>query len=162
MSLHLVFTAGEGITGAVIRALTWSPVAHVGGLIDNTWVLDATPTSGVALHPGIAGQVVGAFSIACPARVERRAVGWACRQVGKPYDWTAIAGFVGRQDWHDPGAWFCMELWLAAFEYAGWPLLHLRHLNRGTPRDGMLSPRLKEISVTAALRRVLTIPARTA
>ena len=158
MSLHLVFTRGEGMTGAVIRAGTWSRAAHVGGLLDDGMVLDATPSLGVALHPGISGRVVGLLAVACTPEVERTAVAWAHRQVGKPYDWTAIAGFFTRRDWHDPGAWFCMELWLAAFEHAGWPLLHLRHVNRGSPRDGMLSPRLREIPMTEDLRRRLALP----
>ena len=158
MSLKLVFTAGEGISGAVIRAGTWSRAAHVGGLLDGGMVLDATPSRGVALHPGIAGRVVGLFTVACTPKIERKALEWVHLQIGKPYDWTAIAGFFMRRDWHDPEAWFCMELWLAAFEYAGWPLLHLHHLNRGSPRDGMLSPRLQETPVSETLRRRLALP----
>jgi hypothetical protein len=155
MSLRLVFTAGEGITGAIIRAGTWSNAAHVGGLLGDDLVLDATPTLGVALHRGIAGRVVGLFATTATPDIEQEAISWARGQIGKPYDWSAIAGFFIRRDWHDPGAWFCMELWLAAFEQAGWPLLELRHLNRGSPRDGMLSPRLRELPVPEALRRAL-------
>lgn len=157
MSLRLVFTAGEGVTGAVIRAGTWSRAAHVGGLLDDGLVLDATPSAGVALHPGIAGRVVGLFAVGCSPETEQAAIAWARCQIGKPYDWTAIAGFFVRRDWHDPAAWFCMELWLAAFEAVGWPLLQLRHLNRGSPRDGLLSPRLRELPVTEGLRLQLAM-----
>ncbi len=155
--MRLVFTRGEGLTGAVIRAGTWSRAAHVGGVLDDGTVLDATPALGVAVHPGIAGEVVGIFDVLCAPALERVALGWAMRQIGKPYDWSAIAGFFTRRDWHDPGQWFCMELWLAAFEYAEWPLLMLRHVDRGSPRDGMLSPRLREVEVTPAMRKALAL-----
>lgn len=156
MTLRLVFTRGEGISGTVIRWGTWSAAAHVGGWLDDRTVLDATPALGVAQHVGIAGDVVGLFRVDCAPEVERCAVAWAGRQIGKPYDWSAIAGFFVRRDWHSTGEWFCMELWLAAFEYAGWPLIRLRHLNRGSPRDGMLSPRLIEEPVTPLIREALT------
>ncbi|MDE2096293.1 MAG: hypothetical protein KGL39_03540 [Patescibacteria group bacterium] len=39
-------------------------------------------------------------------------------QIGKPYDESAIAGFVLGRDWRSPRAWFCSELGAAAFEHA--------------------------------------------
>jgi len=39
---------------------------------------------------------------------------WLDAQIGKPYDWTAIAGFVVRyftgDMWHDADSWFCSEV----------------------------------------------------
>ena len=157
MTLRLVFTAGTGVAGAVIRLGTWSRAAHVGGWLDDGRILDATPSAGVSAHFGISGRVVGIFEVNCPSDVSRAAVAFATEQLGQPYDWTAIAGFFARRDWRAPGRWFCMELWLAAFEAAEWPLLRLRHVNRGSPRDGMLSPRLAEIPVSEGVRRALAL-----
>jgi hypothetical protein len=33
------------------------------------------------------------------------------QQLHKPYDSTAIWGFVADRDWRNPDAWFCSELW---------------------------------------------------
>ena len=36
---------------------------------------------------------------------------WLDAQVGKPYDWTALVGFLFRQrDWQRPDWWFCCEM----------------------------------------------------
>lgn len=35
-------------------------------------------------------------------------------QLGKPYDNSAIAGFVAGRNWQTPDAWFCSELCMAA------------------------------------------------
>ena len=40
---------------------------------------------------------------------EDDAVQWLEAQTGKPYDWTALLGFVLRRDWQRDDAWFCSE-----------------------------------------------------
>jgi uncharacterized protein YycO len=60
-------------------------------------------------------------------------------QIGKPYDFTAIAAFVARRDWQRPDSWFCSELIAAALLECGF----LRHTlaataNKITPRDLLL------------------------
>lgn len=35
---------------------------------------------------------------------------WLRQQIGKPYDWTAIIGFVFRSDWQATDSWFCSEV----------------------------------------------------
>jgi len=40
-------------------------------------------------------------------------------QQGKPYDSTAIWGFVAGRNWREDDSWFCSELQTAALEYAG-------------------------------------------
>lgn len=114
-------------------------------------MLDVTPSLGVARHPGVTWQVVGLFGVTCTPGVERTAVAWARRQIGKPYDQTAVAGFFTRRDGHDPEVWFRREISLAAFEYAGWPLRHFQHVSRSSPRNRMRSPRLLDIPITSGL-----------
>lgn len=40
-------------------------------------------------------------------------------QIGKPYDSTAIWGFVTGRDWREQDSWFCSELQARALEVAG-------------------------------------------
>lgn len=40
-------------------------------------------------------------------------------QIGKPYDHTAIWGFVLGRDWREDDSWICSELQAAALEAAG-------------------------------------------
>lgn len=40
-------------------------------------------------------------------------------QRGKPYDKTAIWGFVAGRDWREDDSWYCSELHTAALETAG-------------------------------------------
>lgn len=67
---------------------------------------------------------------------------WACTQIGKPYDFSAITGIVTDRDWHDESKWFCSELVAVAFEKIGVPILSTRPSSqpwRITPRDLLLS-----------------------
>lgn len=41
------------------------------------------------------------------------------RQLGKPYDTTAIWGFVTGRNWREKDSWICSELQAAALEAAG-------------------------------------------
>lgn len=54
-------------------------------------------------------------------------------EIGKPYDKTAIWGFVMGRDWREPDSWFCSELQARALEVAGAaPCLYLA-ANKITP-----------------------------
>ncbi len=66
---------------------------------------------------------------------------FAHAQVGKPYDYTAIAGFLARRDWREDDSWFCSELQAAAFEAGRRPLLNPTiSINRISPGLLELSP----------------------
>ena len=142
---HIVFTAGMGWTGFVTRFATWGTAGHVAFELPDGRYLDATPSLGVAVHEGLAGEIVGRFTVSCEPDVEAHALAWAHLQAEehKVYDWTALIGMAVRRDWHNPSAWFCSEIVAQAFEYAGFPLLRADHLNRVTPRDLMMSPCLR-------------------
>jgi len=57
---------------------------------------------------------------------------WLDGQVDKPYDWTAIVGFVLRGDWQAEDSWFCSELAETAFSLFGRPVFRA-DLSRVTP-----------------------------
>ncbi len=70
---------------------------------------------------------------------------WARTQLGKPYDFSAIAGIAVDRNWRDETKWFCSELIVASFEHVGFPLLSTRPsaaVWRYTPRDLLLSRNL--------------------
>lgn len=67
---------------------------------------------------------------------------WALAQIGKPYDFSAIAGIAFDRDWRDESRFFCSELIALAFEKVGAPILSTRPSSaayRITPRDLLLS-----------------------
>lgn len=54
-------------------------------------------------------------------------------QLGKPYDYEAIWGFLLNRDWREPDSWICSELQARALEVAGIvPCLYLA-CNKITP-----------------------------
>jgi len=62
-------------------------------------------------------------------------------QIGKPYDFWAIAGIVAQRDWNDTNRWFCSELIAAALchpDVAFFPKELAEEFNHITPRDLLL------------------------
>ena len=56
-------------------------------------------------------------------------------QIGKPYDYAAIIGFVFRRDWQADNRWFCSELPAWAAEQAGCPIFRAEAMHRVTPEN---------------------------
>jgi uncharacterized protein YycO len=65
---------------------------------------------------------------------EEAAWSWAAAQVGKPYDLTALFGWLSGRDWQEEDSWFCSELVAAAFDKAGSPLFREGTMSRVTPQ----------------------------
>jgi uncharacterized protein YycO len=142
----LRFTRGEGLYGYIVRWGTLSAFAHVGFKLDDGLVLDATPTYGVAIREAKDDETTEYFRVLAPRRHMDEAVTIALQQVGRPYDWSAIYGAVFRRDWCDDSSYFCAELVEFAFSKAHYPLVRDGHrYNRITPRDLLLSPRIRQV-----------------
>lgn len=70
------------------------------------------------------------------------AFAWAKTQIGKSYDFSAIAGIAFDRDWRNEERFFCSELIALAFEKIGSPILSTQPsvgVFRITPRDLLLS-----------------------
>jgi uncharacterized protein YycO len=146
----LRFTRGSGLGAAVVRIGTWSWCAHVGFKLESGIVLDATPECGVAFRDAKDDETTQYYRPLAPKAHVDAAVRWAMLQVGRPYDWTAIYGMFVRRDWHKDDKWFCSELICGAFGAAQWPLLQDQRLyDRISPRDLLLSPRIKRVATPA-------------
>lgn len=140
------FSHGSGWEDAIVRAVTWSDIAHLGFLLPDGMVIDATPAHGVALRQPDPENELFVFDVVVPAPVIEAAVAYARTQISRPYDWSAVIGVGLHRDWRRPDSWDCSELVAAAFEQAGFPLLRADHLNRITPRDLLMSPLLRPVA----------------
>jgi uncharacterized protein YycO len=142
----LRFTRGEGLYGYIIRLGTFSDFSHVGFKLDDGLVLDATPTYGVSVREAKDDDTTQYYRILAPRKYMEAALSYAMLQVGRPYDWSAVWGTIIRRDWCDDCKFFCSELVESAFSQAHYPLVRdSKHFNRITPRDLLLSPRIRQV-----------------
>lgn len=120
------FKAKHG--GPFSRAITWrtgGPYSHVEFYLPGRYAVTEEGTEIVrelcfSSYEGDGGTRVkhihlGAWWDCVEFDVDEQLVlavwGWACRQIGKGYDWAGILGFVN--PWRrggDPGRWFCSEI----------------------------------------------------
>lgn len=129
----LRFITDPGISSWAIRWFTWSEWSHVDLVLRDGRFLGARIDGGVRIRPHdyITPSVFRYAYVEVPD--PRRIYGWATSQIGKPYDWRAIAGFLPRANWHNPHAWFCSELVAGAFEQARQPIIDAE-TSRVTPQ----------------------------
>lgn len=79
-------------------------------------------------------------SIECTPEQKAAFDGFLIAQLGKPYDTTAILGFVANRDWRTPDAWFCSELAGAALEQSKiFPFNLAAPANKLAPTDLLLA-----------------------
>ena len=126
---RLIFTRSRNpALDILIRAFEGGSAGHVGIAMDEGGVIHATLRDGV--HVQTMAEflstriVVQEIPLALPNQPE--ADKWLRRQLLKPYDWTAIVGFLAWRDWSDDDAWFCSEL-AAGWMLAGGATLAGRH-----------------------------------
>ena len=143
------------------RAIAWysrSPYVHT----EFAWPLDdadpqqwlgAQPSGGVAIRPRDylgAARPFDMFEADLSDAQLRVLRTFLARQIGKPYDWRAIAGMAipALDRGHTQAAWFCSELVYYALASAGHALLRvpLKASDRITPRDVAVSLRLTQLA----------------
>jgi len=134
----------------------WNPVSAAIRFSTRSWASHAEfvdTDRGITLGArSIGGVKVRPYAKDRYSRVEQftakgilQAYEWARTQIGKPYDFSAIAGIAIDRNWRDETKWFCSELVAASFEHVGFPLLSTRPsaaVWRYTPRDLLLSRNL--------------------
>lgn len=112
--MNLLFINRRSPACFAIRAMTASRWSHVACEIDG-WVYEARAKPGVQ-KIGVVPAIEDALEIAM-ARIDtndRYAKAFLERQIGKPYDWSAVWTWFGSRDWQEPDCWFCSELVAAA------------------------------------------------
>ena len=132
--IRVVFCRSNRMRSWIIRAITWSAWSHV-ALVDGDEAIEAVwpgvraaPLSNVLEH--YAAHAFADLPCADPAA----ALQAARSQIGRPYDWKALVGFLLHRDWEDERAWFCSELVAWAIHQAGKPLFRVSVLRRVTPQ----------------------------
>ena len=81
------------------------------------------------------------------------AIAAARSQIGKPYDWTGLFGFLSGRDWQKVNRWFCSELATWAIAQGGTRLFRLEAQSRVTPGDlWMISERI-DVGLTGSISR---------
>lgn len=138
----LQFVRGAGWSSSLIAWFGAARFSHVDIVLDNGQLLgarwDKTPgdtPSGVRIRPPNYESWADRLRINIPCSVEQHEAfyDYAIRQVGKPYDASAIFAFAWGRDWHDDRAWYCSELAAACLEQAKILIPPPIPLNKVTP-----------------------------
>lgn len=143
-NVTLQFSTRPGLGSRLIRWFTWSEFSHVDFVLytaDGVWLL-GSKADGVKRRPYIESNYshVARFNLPdCPPA----AVQFAETQIGKPYDFSALFGFLLRRDWAEDDSWFCSELVYWAFEQAGYRPFRGMHMSRITPQHLLMLPTLR-------------------
>lgn len=122
--MRLIFVRGATLSSALICLGTVSAWSHVAIVTpDGRGIIDAT------FKHGVSRRSLASFASAygdrwvqvdVPVGNPLAAHLWLQQQLGKPYDWSAYAGFLWpSRRWQDDGAWFCSELAAGALAAAG-------------------------------------------
>ena len=117
----------KGITPAS-RAIEWftrGPYSHVAWVCRDGTVIEARG-SGVRRVDSIADQHVDGTPVELydvPGCDPAAAEAFLAAQIGKPYDYRGLLGFITRTETQDKGCWFCSELVFAAAKAGGVELL---------------------------------------
>jgi uncharacterized protein YycO len=142
--IQLRFIEGTGPISRAIEFWTWSSWSHVDVMTPDGW-LGARFVGGVQVRPWDYVTTYGKSEIrgiSLDPDVEARIMSYLYDQVGKPYDFGAIAGMMVRRDWKNESKWFCSELVIASFAVNGVDLLNTSTMNRISPRDLYMTPLL--------------------
>lgn len=112
------------LASALIRGFDGGAASHVGIVVTDGMVIDSTfAHGGVREWPEHVWRrmdgrrVVADITIDLPN--ERAAAEFARAQIGKRYDWTALAGMALWGDWATPDRWYCTELMAATMQAGG-------------------------------------------
>ena len=117
-SISIRFVTEKDVISQAIRGVTWSAFSHVEFVLDDGTTLGAHASGGVAIRP-IDYDVFSneeRYRIAVTAEAKAAILAYAHAQVGKPYDFTDIAGIMLHRDWRNEDRWICSELVTACFE----------------------------------------------
>lgn len=141
--IRLLFLRQNTVGSAFLRSAMWSEWSHVALVDRGGSIIEARAFSGVRttyLSAAIASSSKHALrQIDCDAQ---QAWAFACGQLFKPYDWTAVFGIGLHRDWQQDDKWFCSEL-VAASLMAGGTMILNKQVGRVTPQDLFVSPLLR-------------------
>lgn len=130
-AVYLQFVLGAGIPSRAIAWFSSGPFSHVDLVLDDGRLMGARSDvikmpSGAVVPAGVQirepnyerwkERVV--MKLPCTELQKQSVIAFNLSQEGKPYDKTAIWGFMAGRDWRKQDQWFCSELQAAAIESA--------------------------------------------
>jgi hypothetical protein len=141
MTIQLQFVLGSDFSSQAIAWFSQGHLSHVDAIMRDGQLLGARDDEAGGQPPGVRIRPAGyakfkqRLLMTIPANAEQdgRFYSFLWDQLGKPYDPSAIWGFVTGRNWREPDSWICSELVTAAGEAAGiLPRLYLA-ANKITP-----------------------------
>lgn len=142
--ITLRFVTGDDVVSNGIRNFEYGYWAtHAEALMPDGTLLGAHADGGVQARPHDydKDQFTKEMYVQIPASPEETDTfhSFLRSQIGKPYDFVAIAGIAMARDWQAQNKWFCSELQAAALCHCGVFPSHLAtEFNHITPRDLLL------------------------
>lgn len=130
-AITLQFVGGDDMLSRTIEWFSAGQLSHVDAVLPRGRLLGARLLGphgrGVQIRPPGYEPFARRIVVTVPASAQQAATfhAWLRQQIGKPYDWRAIAGFFIARDWREEDSWFCSELIARGLEIAGvfrWPL----------------------------------------
>lgn len=136
------FVAGTGIASAMISRHTYGFWAsHADAIMPDSRKIGAE-FDGVKARAADydKGQITKelVLELKVPSQTARQFYSFLEAQIGKPYDFSAVAAFAAVRDWQQPDSWFCSELIAAALLECGYLRPLAAETNKITPRDLLL------------------------
>jgi len=142
--ISLQFVTAGTLADKAIQAYEHGWASHVDLVMPDGALLGAQATACGGQPAGVYVRPVGYSTWQKVQRVNLEAsdvqlarfLAFARAQIGKSYDFEAIAAFPLGRDWRAPDSWFCSELGAAALEASGWlPKQIDESVNKIAPRD---------------------------
>ena len=147
MPIVLQFCSFDSFAGRAIQWFTQSTVGHVDTVVkegllgaqamDNLGCVGSGVQIRAFDYGGMKNRIRVTLNVSQPiADTYERFVR---DQLGKPYDLTAIGGFVTDREWKESDSWFCSELVAAGLDYAhAFPFRLIAPANKITPGELLL------------------------
>jgi len=144
--MRILFFKGKGFISRVIQLQTRSQYSHVGIVVGNRFY-ESWHAGGVQADRSIIGEDYDSFRVS-HYKVNEDAIDnikeFLQMKLGFKYDFISVARFVSRRPAKENNKYFCAELIMDAFKYAGIHLLHAESHNV-SPRDLAMSPFLFKV-----------------
>lgn len=146
MKPAILLMKGKGIISKMIQWQTRSIYSHAAFLLPDGRILESWQGAGVRIRDYPQGPGITTFDVQISDRRWDDVLNFAHSQVGRPYDYLAVARFITRENDGENTSWFCSELVFEAFSCAGCQLLERVQSWEVSPALLSMSPLLVERS----------------
>lgn len=134
--MKILFCTSNLPGALLIRSVTWSTWSHVAIILDDNMVLEAVwPRVRITTLDSIKQSHKNWCIVDIPVLNEDIALEFCMKQVGKPYDTSALFGLLAHRDWGEDDSWFCSELAAATLEAGGLFIFRHEYIHRIVPHD---------------------------